>query len=276
MTWLEAVLLGVVQGLTEFLPVSSDGHLSAAEMFLPRFQQVGVLFDVLTHVGTLAAIVVYFRRVLAHEASALVSRVPGDRRSAAKLAGLVLLASVPTAIVGLLLKPLVEEMKTDARFVGGMEIATGLAVLSWTVARRGDRRERESMRATDALAIGVAQGLAVLPGLSRSASTIAVGLALGLSGTWAARFSLLAAIPAILGAAGLELLAAWDERGSGFFATGDFAKYLAAAAVASIVGYLTIGWLLRLAANRRVVLFAVYCFLFGLALIAVGWTGAFP
>lgn len=270
MTWLEAVLLGVVQGLTEFLPVSSDGHLSAAEMLLPRFRQVGVLFDVLTHVGTLAAVVLYFRSLLRAEAAALSSEDPGERSRARRLAGLIVIATIPTAAIGLALKPLVELAKTDPRFVGGMEIATGLAVASWMIPRRGTRRELDGLRVSDAVAIGIAQGLAVLPGLSRSASTIAVGLALGLSGLSAARFSLLAALPAILGAAGLELLSAWDERGAGFFATTGFATYLLGAAVAGGVGYLTIGWLLKIASNQRVVFFVAYCLLFGAALILFG------
>lgn len=270
MSWLEAAFLGLVQGLTEFLPVSSDGHLSAAQMLLPRFRQVGVLFDVLAHVGTLVAVVVYFRGLLAAEAAAFVSDVAEDRLGARRLAALVVIATLPTAVIGLLLKPVVELAKWDPRFVGGMEVATGLAVATWMIPRRGARRELAGMRVADAVAIGIAQGLAVLPGLSRSATTIAVGLALGLSGLSAARFSLLAALPAILGAAGLELLSAWDERGSGFFATGDFAKYLLAAVVAGGVGYLTIGWLVRLASNRRVIAFAVYCILFGAALFAAG------
>lgn len=270
MSWLEAAFLGLVQGLTEFLPVSSDGHLSAAQMLLPRFRQVGVLFDVLAHVGTLVAVVVYFRGLLAAETAAFVSDVPAERLGARKLAALVVVATLPTAVIGLLLKPVVEFAKWDPRFVGGMEIATGLAVASWMLPRRGARRELADLRVSDAVAMGIAQGLAVLPGLSRSASTVAVGLALGLSGLSAARFSLLAALPAILGAAGLELLSAWDERGMGFFATGDFAKYVLAAAVAGGVGYLTIGWLVRLASSRRVLGFALYCVLFGVALILFG------
>jgi undecaprenyl-diphosphatase len=209
-SWLEAAFLGIVQGATEFLPVSSDGHLSAAQMLLPRFRQVGVLFDVLAHVGTLAAVVVYFRGLLAAEAAAFVSDVAEDRLGARKLAALVVVATLPTAVIGLLLKPVVELAKWDPRFVGGMEIATGLAVATWMLPRRAARREIGGMRVSDAVAIGIAQGLAVLPGLSRSAMTIAVGLALGLSGLSAARFSLLAALPAILGAAGLELISAWD------------------------------------------------------------------
>lgn len=265
MSWWEALLLGLVQGLTEFIPVSSDGHLSAAQMLLPDFRQVGVLFDVLVHVGTLFAVLVYYRRFLRDEAAGLFSRDRARRRGAWELVLLICLAMVPTGIVGIFLKGVVEQTKSDARFVGMMEIATGL-LLALSYLARGGKKERESMTRWDALFIGFAQGLAVLPGLSRSASTIAVGLFLGLSGGWAANFAFLLVIPAILGAAGLEIFSAWRQEGLSFFASPDFAKYLAGAAVAGAVGYLTIGWMIRLVSTRRVHFFAIYCFLFGLLL----------
>ena len=119
----------------------------------------------------------------------------------------------------------------------------------------------------DAVIIGIVQGFAVLPGLSRSGSTIAFGLLLGLTGRWAADFTFLLAIPAIVGAAGLELMSALRTQGAGFFATPGFARYVAGAAVAGLVGYLTIGLLIRLVATRKIHWFAVYCIAFGLVLI---------
>lgn len=264
MSWPGAVFLGVIQGLTEFLPVSSDGHLSVAEMLLPGFSQVGVLFDVMVHLGTLAAIALYFRRLLADEATALASADPARRRSAVRLALLLLVATIPTGIIGILLKGVVEKTKTDPLFVGGMEIVTGL-LLAISARRASGVRGREQTRWSDAAWIGAAQGFAVLPGLSRSASTISVAILLGLAPGWAAAFILLMAIPAILGAAGWELLSAWRDQGGAFFAGPDFGPYLLGAAVAAIVGYLTIGWLIKLAENRRIHLFAAYCVLFGLA-----------
>jgi undecaprenyl-diphosphatase len=266
MTWLEAALLGLIQGLTEFIPVSSDGHLSAAEMLMPGFGQVGLLFDVVVHVGTLTAIVVYYRKLLVEEASGLFASDAAERRKAWWLVVLLLVATVPTAIVGLLLRPAVESAKLDPKFVGTMEIVTGLyLLLSWF--RREGNKDRETMPLLDAALIGVAQGFAVLPGLSRSASTIAVGLLLGLAARWSADFTFLLAIPAILGAAALELASALRTEGTVFFATPDFGKYLLGAAIAGVTGYATIGFLIRVVATRRVHLFAIYCFLFGLALI---------
>ena len=266
MTWLESILLGVVQGLTEFLPVSSDGHLSAVEMLLPRFRQVGVLFDVMVHVGTLTAVIVYFRKTLRHELTGLFAHDPGRRSASWKLALLVVAATIPTGIVGLLLKRAVEETKTDPTFVGSMEILTGLFLMLSLFARKTGRQQPDTT-VWDAILIGVVQGLAVLPGLSRSASTIAFALLVGLAARWAATFSLLILIPAVLGASVLEISSAWEERGGGFFIGSDFAKYVLGAAVAGLVGYFAIGWLIRAVVARRLYWFAIYCFLFGLALI---------
>lgn len=268
MTWLDAAILGLIQGLTEFIPVSSDGHLSAAEMLMPRFGQVGLLFDVMVHVGTLAAIVIYYRKLLAEEVAGLVASDPLERRRAWRLAMLLLVATIPTGIVGLLIKPYVETTKGNPQFVGAMEILTGL-YLALSYLRRGGRKDRETMTYLDAAVIGAVQGFAVLPGLSRSASCIAFGLLLGLAARWAADFTFLLAIPAIVGAAGLEILSALRHHGAGFFATPDFARYLFGAAVAGVVGYLTIGFLIRMVSERKVLRFAVYCFVFGLVLILV-------
>jgi undecaprenyl-diphosphatase len=262
MSWLGAVWLGAIQGLTEFLPVSSDGHLSVAEMLLPGFSQVGVLFDVMVHLGTLTAIVLFFRRLLAEEARALRSPDPSRRRPSWQLLLLLLAATIPTGIVGIVLKPVVESTKRDPVFVGAMEIATGL-LLAVSAIRRNGRREREETSWMDAVLIGTAQGLAVLPGLSRSAATISVALLLGLAPRWAAHFALLMAIPAILGAAGFEILSAWREQGAAFFSGPEFSRYLLGALVAGAVGYVTIGWLVRLSANRRIHWFAGYCIVFG-------------
>jgi undecaprenyl-diphosphatase len=265
-SWIEALLLGVLQGLTEFIPISSDGHLAAAEMLLPGFGQVGLLFDVMLHVGTLTAILIYYRRLLRREITGLASADPEERRSAWRLAALLAAATIPTGIVGLALKSTVVVTKTDPRFVGAMEILTGV-YLAVSYLRRDGRKDRETMTLLDAVIIGTVQGFAVLPGLSRSGSTIAFGLLLGMTGRWAADFTFLLAIPAILGAAGLELVSALRTEGAGFFATPGFARYLAGAAIAGLVGYMTIGLLIRLVSTRRIHWFAVYCIAFGLVLI---------
>jgi undecaprenyl-diphosphatase len=267
-SWLDAVILGLIQGLTEFIPVSSSGHLTAAELLMPRFGQVGLLFDVMVHVGTVAAILVYYRRLLRGELAAAAGADTGGRRRAWRLVGLMLAATIPTGVIGVGMKPLVEHVKFDPRVVGAMELVTA-AILVAASLLRGGTKDRDTMTWRDAVIIGIAQGLAVLPGLSRSGSTIGAGLILGLQGVWAADFAFLLAVPAILGAAGVEVLSALRHGGPEFFATADFARYLGGAAVAALVGYATIGFLIRMVATRRLRIFAIYCVLFGLVLIFV-------
>jgi undecaprenyl-diphosphatase len=265
-SWPDAIILGLIQGLTEFIPVSSSGHLSAAELLMPRFGQVGLLFDVMVHVGTVAAILVYYRRLLRGELGAVTGAEAGGRRRAWRLVGLVLVATVPTGIIGVGMKPIVEQVKSSPRVVGAMELMTA-AILVAASLLRGGTKDRDTMTWRDALIIGIAQGLAVLPGLSRSGSTIGAGLIVGLQGVWAADFAFLLAVPAILGAGGVEVLSALRHGEAGFFATADFGRYLVGAAVAALVGYATIGFLIRMVASRRLRYFAIYCVAFGLVLI---------
>ena len=265
MTWLEAALLGLIQGLTEFIPVSSDGHLSAAEMLMPSFGQVGLLFDVMVHVGTLTAIVIYYRALLAEEVSGLVAptrRRSGGRGGSRRSFWWRRFRPASSASSSTLRRD--HEARPPFRRRHG---DPDRALLLLSALRRDGRKDRDTMPYLDAALIGVAQGFAVLPGLSRSASTIAVGLLLGLAARWAADFTFLLAIPAIVGAAGLEIVSALRHQGPAFFHTPDFGKYLLGAAIAGITGYFTIGVLIRLVSTRKVHLFAIYCFLFGLVLI---------
>ena len=157
MTWLEAALLGLIQGLTEFIPVSSDGHLSAAEMLMPDFAQVGLLFDVMVHVGTLTAIVVYYRALLREEAA-------GSRRGRPREGTAARGASWRSFWWRRFRPPSsasssnpVETTKLDPRFVGAMEIVTGLYLLLSAFRREG-RKDRDTMPYLDAALIGVAKG----------------------------------------------------------------------------------------------------------------------
>jgi undecaprenyl-diphosphatase len=270
----QAVLLGTVQGLTEFLPVSSTAHLALAQRFLPGFAQPGILFDVLLHVGTLAAVVVYFRGRLARTFTGLVSSEPGARRAAWKLAGLLLLAVALTGAVAMPFKDVAVSGMSEFRRMGVALCVTSVLLL---VAQRvGERRADggrplEDVRPQDAGAVGACQALsAIFHGLSRSGNTISVGLFTGMSRRAAAEFSFLLSIPTILAAAAAENLHAIRHRTGPLVDGSSLPAYLVGMAVAAVVGYLAVGVLMRVVVAMRLTPFVVYCALLGVALIVFG------
>ena len=268
----QAVFLGLIQGLTEFLPVSSSGHLAIAQSLLPGFRQPGILLDVLLHFGTLIAVLLYFYRDLKALAKNLVSTEsdydPGA--SGWRLIFGIVAASIPTAIIGLLLEERVEQWfeslpATGAGFLG---TAVLLALGDWA-----SRRNREGYPAMDpgpgqSLLIGVFQGLAVIPALSRSGATIGVGLLCGVDGVKAARFSFLLSIPAVAGATALTVLKHLDDIRVA--ESGELWGYALGTVVAGVVGYLCIGLMMRVMKRSRLIYFAGYCALVGVAVLAAG------
>lgn len=257
MTLTEALLLGALQGATEFLPVSSSGHLALAQHLIAGFNQPGIVFDVTLHVGTLLAIVLYFWRDLRGLGTCLWRR---DRDAAVERRLLLLLVagSIPTAIIGLALKDLVEAMFESPQLVAGMLLATGTLLFIADRYRPGIRGEA-SLTTADAVLTGIAQGVAIIPGISRSGSTIVALLLRGVSGETAARFSFLLSIPAVGGAALLSL------KDAEHLAPGEWAVYLAGAGVALTVGMLAIHVLLGVLRRRRLGWFALYCWLVGVS-----------
>lgn len=208
--WLQALILGAIQGLTEFLPVSSSGHLVLSQQLLGDtflFVQNAVVFDLVLHLGTLLPVLYYYRRDLQLILQGVFRKVPheggvmgwlkGDEHR--WLAFLVVLGTLPTAFIGLGLKDTFEGLFHDARAVCGALFFTGCLLFS---TRFFGRKEpgRLTLTIPIALAIGLAQGFAITPGISRSGSTIALALLLGVNRDLAARFSFLLSIPAILGA----------------------------------------------------------------------------
>lgn len=206
--WIQAIVLGVVQGLTEFLPVSSSGHLVLAQAIFGEsfeFRDMAVAFDLALHLGTLVPVLYFYRADLRRILTSALSRpqldvmgwIRGDE--ARWLAFMVVLGTIPTALIGLFLKDGFEALFHSPRAVSVALFVTGLLLWStrWSERAEGTR----SLGVWIALAIGLAQGLAITPGISRSGSTIAVALLLGLERDQAARFSFLLSIPAITGAA---------------------------------------------------------------------------
>ena len=248
MTAAQSALLGVIQGLTEFLPVSSSGHLVLAQKFF-GFREVHVLVDALLHMGTLLAVLVYFRS----DIKAIL--LGPDRR----LAGLLVLGSLPAAIVGLTLKHYIEAAFTSVPIVSAMLLLTGavLALGDWKSRRPLKRRGLQEARAMDAVGVGLAQAAAIMPGLSRSGSTIVAGIWLNLEPEAAARFSFLLAVPAVLGASALELVS------SGAGARPPVSVMAVGMASAFVVGMLAIATLLKVLREGRLRAFSYYCFALG-------------
>jgi len=247
--WLQAVLLGLVQGLTEFLPVSSSGHLVLAQALLGEsfsFADAPLVFDLVLHLGTLVPVAIYYRRDLRGLFAALGSGPSGDQ--ARRLILFLLLATIPTGLMGVLLKDSFEEAFHAPRAVF---MALGLTGLLLASTRWAPARDR-SLSPILAVALGVAQGLAITPGVSRSGTTIAVALWLGLDRGTAARFSFLMAIPAILGA---MLLTAKDVAGVD---GGRWMLLVLGFVVAATSGYFALAWLVRLVRGGRFWLFAAY------------------
>jgi undecaprenyl-diphosphatase len=256
MTLVYAVLLGVIQGLTEFLPVSSSAHLILARAFFGwDSAQFGMAFDVACHVGTLIAVVVYFWS----DILAMIRAVPrlgtlfGARPDpAAWMALLIVIGSVPAVAAGLLIGGLEDRLRRP-EVAGAMLAAVALAFFA--VERYGaKRRTRESLGIADALLVGCAQAAALIPGVSRSGATIAAAMARGLRRDEAARFVFLLGIPAILGAAvkeGLPLLAHGLPPGEG-------AVFAAGMVSSAGVGYLAVRFFVQYVGGHSLAAFAWY------------------
>ncbi|NOT55337.1 MAG: undecaprenyl-diphosphate phosphatase [Deltaproteobacteria bacterium] len=267
MSWLSALLLGILQGFTEFLPVSSSGHLVLAQKLLPGFSQPGVLFDVTIHLGTLVAVCVYFWKDLwALLMSVLPGREPGqDTATNQRLLWLLFIGSLPTVVLGLLFRKQFEAMFDDIIGTGIWFIITGVLLFITdrvTIAER----PMPAMKSSDALIIGLAQGLSIIPALSRSGATIAAGVFLGLERGLLVRYSFLLSIPAVGGAFLLELVSHRHET----FPSADLFAYGIGTLAAFVVGYWSIAILLNLTRSRRLSMFAYYCWAIGVMTLVVG------
>lgn len=259
----EAAVLGVVQGITEFLPISSDGHLALAQMLFGTEPDLAT--EVVLHAGTLAATFLVLReKVLRAIVEGLRLLVP--RSGAAATAGgqdalATIVATIPTGIVGLLLKERVERWSSSPTIVGLCLLLSAAAVASTRWAPRG---ERDVPTLLGAVIVGIAQGTAVLPGLSRSATTIASLLWLGVRAPRAFELSFLMSLPAVAGAVLLE--------GRHGFHGGDPATtLLAGTAIAFVVGVGALHLLRRVLVHGKLALFAVYLVPLALATLAWGW-----
>jgi undecaprenyl-diphosphatase len=258
---LKACLYGVVQGLTEFLPVSSSGHLVIAKHYL-GVEDAGITMEVLTHAATALAVLIYMRRRVASILGAVAGLARGGRaaldehgRAEVRLAVLLVAATVPAVVAGLLVRDHVEGLFSDVGGTARMLIVTGVFV--YLTGRLG--RGEWPFTLPRALVVGLAQALAIMPGLSRSGLTVGSGLALGIERRRAFEFALLLSIPVILGATVFELLGGRLE--------GSLPLLTAAFAAAFVSGYLAISLLFRTVVKNRFYLFAYYLIPVGILLM---------
>jgi len=288
LTIADAVLLGVVQGLTEFLPVSSSGHLVLIEHVVPGFDAEGaLLFNVTLHLGTLLSVLVYYRRDLAGMVARLLSpsgaAAPGPAPPTSpdwRFVGLIIVAMVATALVGFPLRDWAEVIFGEApaggvpflsdaerlRLVGFALITSGVLV-GLSERLQAGKVGREDLGWLDALLVGAAQGIAVIPGLSRSGATISAALFRGIDGVQAVRFSFLLSVPAILAAEAYALLTK-GAGGAVSLGGGDLAAYGLGTLTAFAVGILAIKVIVGSARRGRLIYFAIYCWVLG-GLVAV-------
>jgi len=269
MSWLVGAVLGIVQGATEFLPVSSSGHLVIFSK-LCGCAQLPLVFVVITHFGTLLAVVAYYRQDFARVLRSLFvwsATAPGQQTqlvAARRLVGLLIIGTIPAALAGFLLEEQIENLFDSLPAVGIALIVTGLILLA--VNWLAGRKEQRQTTAFDALLIGTAQVLALAPGISRSGTTIAAGLARGLHRDWAPRFAFLLSTPVILGGTvieGIRLVQnplGWQQLG----------VHLLGGLVAAISGYFAVHLVVRVVRAGNLIYFSGYCILVGIITVVMG------
>lgn len=270
MTWYEAVIYGIIQGLTEFLPISSSGHLLLAPAFF-GWRDPGALFTAVIQLGTMLAVVIYFWRDLLRIALTWVRSWsnPALRSDLnARMGWYLVIGTIPIVILGFVFRDQIETAARSLYIVGTTLIVFGIIL---GLIDRASRKERpvESVGRNDAIAVGLAQALALIPGVSRSGATISAGLLMGLDREAAARFSFLLSIPAIVlsGAYGLygELGASSAGIGAG--------PILVATIVSFVVGYAAIAFLLRWLARHSLWVFVWYRVALGIVVLALASAG---
>ncbi len=254
MSYIDAIILGIIQGLTEFLPISSSGHLVLTQEIL-GVKQPGVSFELILHLGTLLAVLVYFRsNIVALVKSVFDSTMKTERF----MVMFIIIGTIPAVIVGLFFKDYFEQAFGSPAFTSAMLIVTGLLLFSTRFVKNGDKR----VSLITAIIMGIGQAFAILPGISRSGSTIATGMLFGVNPSKAAEFSFLLAIPAILGAVVLKIsdLMAIDKAMLGQYAVG--------AVFAFVFGLAAVSMLLAVIKKGKLEYFAYYC-------VAVGAVGLY-
>lgn len=272
MEWLQAIILGLVQGLTEFLPISSSGHIRIVGQFLPNNEDPGAAFTAITQLGTETAVLVFFwkdiMRIIKNWFGSLTGRV--DKKDPdARMGWFIIIGSLPIGILGLLLEEYIDTSFRSLWITATMLIV--FAIILGIADRIGkEQRELKELTVKHGILFGFAQALALIPGVSRSGGTITAGLLMGYTREAAARYSFLLAIPAVF-ASGLYKLV--GSIGDGFTGYYGFGSTMLATAVGFVVAYFIIGWFLKFVSNNSYSLFVWYRIALGLVLYILLGTG---
>lgn len=260
MNLIESTVLGLIQGLTEFLPISSSGHLVIFERLF-HIEADDLVFEVFVHFGTLVAVLLYFReRLFAVSGSVIRSfssagKLERDKDNL-RLFWYLVLGTIPAGLIGLLFNDFIELAFASPRWASGMLLVTAAILLSTRWAMREDRK----LNTGRTIIIGFAQALAIMPGISRSGSTISAGMALGMKKTEAAEFSFLLSIPAIAGATIMQI-----PQFVGDITNADLViNYFVGAMAAAIVGYISIAFLMKIVKKGKFFYFGLYCIVVGI------------
>ena len=272
---LEAIFLGIIQGLTEFLPVSSSAHIRIFGEFLPSAADPGATFTAIMQIGTEIAVLIYFRADIARLISAslrwLIRRgeLVGSERSDARLSALILLGSLPIFFLGYFGQEYIRQNFRSLYLIAATLIIFGL--LLGVIDHYGKKiKDLDALGARDGIAYGIAQSLALIPGVSRSGATIAMGRALGYKREAALRYSFLLAIPAVLGSGAFELFNSLSKPLNSF----SLGETFVATLTAFTVGYLIISWLMKYVQTKSFMPFVIYRLLLGTLLLILLSTGA--
>lgn len=272
---LEAIFLGIVQGLTEFLPISSSAHIRILGEFLPSAQDPGATFTAIMQIGTEIAVLIYFRSDIARLVISSLSWITrsdensDQRRGEARLAGLILVGSIPIFLLGYFGQEYIRENFRSLYLIAFTLIIFGL--LLGLLDHYGKKiKDLDSLKIGDGMAYGIAQSLALIPGVSRSGATIAMGRARGYKREAALRYSFLLAIPAVLGSGAFELMNSISKPLNAF----SMGETLVATITAFVIGYLVISWLMKYVQSKSFMPFVIYRVLLGSLLLVLLSTGA--
>lgn len=260
---LNSIILGAVQGLCEFLPVSSSGHLALFQIWMGYAEKM-LTYDILLHFATLLAVVIYFWRDIVQILRDWFAGWFSKRRHSGWSYGwAIIISTIITSIIGLILKPFAEEISESLVLVGVGEIFTGLILVMIPI--YSNRRANSSLLKI-AIAVGIAQGIAVLPGVSRSGMSIAMGLFMGMGISEAFRYSFLISVPAIFGATLLECVKFLKGSASVYLPEG----YIYGAIIAFVLGLLSLIFMRRIVNAKNWACFGVYCLIIGIVAVIFG------